>query len=169
MAPHKPMKFRIDDAQFVPWPQNPNFSGRPTMFKDAGERCFHVIIDVNNADKMATDGWPVKCKLPDEKNPETFCFIKVLVKYRDRKGEKVTPPKIMLVSSGGMQMITEDTVDMLDEIRIKQFDFIAQSYEYDVNGKRGITAYLQTAYITLDEDELDMKYAKIASGSDEDA
>lgn len=163
MPPHKPMQFRMDDAQFVPWPINPNFSGRPTMFKDAGERSFQVYVDKESADKLALDGWPVKCKLPTDEDPdmEPFCFIKVNVKYRDRKGDKIVPaPRIVVHSSKGEMEITEQTVDTLDDLRIKQIDFIAQSYNYNVNGKTGINAYLKTAHIVLDEDELDLKYAK---------
>jgi hypothetical protein len=161
MPPKKPMKFRVDDAVFCPWPQNPNFSGKPTLFKDAGHRSFNVIIDKDSADKLAIDGWPVKCQLQDEKHPDPFCFIEIIVKYKDRQGKPVVPPRIVLHSSKGETEITEETVDSLDMIRIKQLDFIATSYEYNVNGKTGITAYLQTAHIIVDEDELDLKYAKM--------
>lgn len=159
--PQEQMKFRVDDAEIF-WP---NFSGKPTPFKTdtsiTRHRSFNVLLDKASADKLALDGWSVKCKAPDEYHDVERCFIEIIVKYRDRKGEKVKPPKIVIISSKGQTVITEDTIDMVDDLNIKKVDLIARSYNWSVGEKSGISAYLQTMYATLDEDELDAKYANV--------
>jgi hypothetical protein len=153
--PKEEKKFQVENAEIL-WP---NFSGRASDFNKEGDRNFVVVIDEDMAAVMAADGWNVKCTIPDEENPITRCVIQVTVKYRNKLNEKVKPPKIVMISSSGRTNITEDTVSTLDEVDIKQVDLIARAYEWTVNGKSGITAYLKTMYVTIDEDALDRKYA----------
>ena len=157
------LKFRVDDARIL-WP---NFAGAATKFKEEGHRSFNVVLDKATADKMAIDGWNVKCKLPDEEDAEEFCFIEVVVKYRNRKGEKTRPPKIVMITGNNRTMLTEDTVEMLDWADIKKIDLIARAYEWAIGGKTGLSAYLQTMYVTVNEDELDAKYAPQKREDDE--
>jgi hypothetical protein len=48
---------------------------------------------------------------------------------------------------------------MLDWADIKSSDLICRAYEWDVNGKTGIKAYLQSLFVTIEEDYLDRKYS----------
>lgn len=156
--PKEELKFQVDDAEIL-WP---NFSGVAREFNDEGDRNFVVVLDTATADAMATDGWNVKCTIPDEENPVQRCVIQVTVKYRNKMGEKVkNPPKIVMISSKGHTDITEDTVELLDRVDIKRVDFQARAFEWGpINGKFGITAYLKKMYIILDEDDLDRRYAQ---------
>ena len=54
--------------------------------------------------------------------------------------------------------MNENTVGELDNIDIANADLIISPYHWEVNGKRGVKAYLKTAYITMDEDEFAYKY-----------
>ena len=54
---------------------------------------------------------------------------------------------------------TEDTVEMLDYDSFELVDLTINPYEYDVSGSQGISAYLKTMYVTVEEDSLDAKYA----------
>jgi hypothetical protein len=55
----------------------------------------------------------------------------------------------------------EDEVEILDWADIQMTDLIVRPYEWAVNGKTGIKAYLQSIFVTIQEDELELKYADI--------
>ena len=149
--PNDVKSFQIEGAQLI----YRNFSGAPTPFKpEGGVRTFSVVLDKKLADKMARDGWPVKCKPSrEEDNEEEFCFIEVKVGYKQR------PPNIVVITDYGRTNLTEDTVGMLDWADIRNVDLIAREYNWEVGGKSGIKAYLKTMFVTIDEDDLERKYA----------
>lgn len=140
--------FMVEDARLV-WK---NFSGLETQFRPAGTRTFNVVLDKVTADKMAADGWNVKCKPPQEEDDEEFCYIEVTVGY------KVRPPLIVVITDTSRTTLNEDTVSMLDWADIRTVDLIARAYRWDVGGKSGIKAYLQSMYVTIEEDPLARKY-----------
>lgn len=157
--PRQEKTFQVEDAEIL-WP---NFSGKAKEFNKEGDRNFVVVLDKAAADQMARDGWNVKCTIPDEENPVERCVIQVTVKYRNMMNELVKPPKIVVISSKGQTNLTEETVGTLDTVDIKTVDIICRAFEWGpINGKYGITAYLKTMYVTLDENDLDRKYAQKA-------
>ncbi len=81
--------FMIEDARIV----YRNFEGKETMFKPAGTRTFAAVLPKELANKMAADGWNVKCKPPRDEDEEEFCHIEVTIGY------KVRPPKIVRLVS----------------------------------------------------------------------
>jgi len=64
----------------------------------------------------------------------------------------------MLTSTTRTQL-DEASVEVLDWADFKTVDLIARGYEWSVNGKSGVKAYLQSMFITIEEDALERKYA----------
>lgn len=135
-----------------------NFAGKESDFNREGDRNFCVLLDEENAKIMAEDGWNVKWLKPREdadEGPEPEqAYIQIKLKY-----DKGRPPKVVLITSRGKTNLGEDEVEMLDWADIKNIDLIMRPYHWNVNTKTGISAYLQSLYVTIDEDELERKYA----------
>jgi hypothetical protein len=132
-----------------------NFSGKEGQYNREGDRNFAVLIDDDKvADAMAEDGWNVKQLRPreDEEDETPQAYLPVSVNFKGR------PPRIVLITSRGRTNLDEHSVEMLDWADIINVDMIVRPYEWTVNDKSGIKAYLQSIYVTIEEDALEMKY-----------
>jgi len=132
-----------------------NFEGREGRYNRAGDRNFCVLLPEELAAQMAEDGWNIKALKAREQGDPDQPYIQVTV------GFKFKPPKIVLITSRGRNDIGEDMIDMLDWIDIAKVDLIIRPYDWNVSGNTGRTAYLKTIFITVNEDELELKYAEI--------
>lgn len=145
-------EFTVEDARII----FRNFSGKEGQYNREGDRNFAVILDPVIADQMLEDGWNVKTLKPREEGDEPTPYVQVAVNFNNR------PPKIMQITSSGRTLINEDLVDTLDWAEIKTVDLIARGYEWSVNGKSGVKAYLKTMFVTIEEDALERKYADMS-------
>jgi hypothetical protein len=138
-----------------------NFAGKEGQYNREGDRNFGVILPNNDvAEAMLRDGWNVKYLKPreeDEEGEETP-WLSVSVNF-----DKGRPPKVMLVTERGRTNLDADTVEMLDWADITNVDLIVRPYTWEVSGRTGIKAYLQSMYVTIEEDELERKYAEMDS------
>lgn len=136
-----------------------NFSGDKKEYNQKGDRNFLVLLDPDAADALARDGWPIKHFKAKEDDPDGFeqPFMKVKVFFGK------FPPTAVLITSRGKKSLDEDTIGQLDFIRYKNIDLIIRPYNYPgFNGHpAGISAYLKAIYVTVDEDDLELKYADI--------
>lgn len=132
-----------------------NFRGEEGKYNRAGDRNFVVFLEPEDAANLSSMGWNVKELQPRDPQDSPQAYIQVSVSYKGR------PPKIMMVTSGGKTPVDEQMVDVLDYAEIKTVDLIVNPYEWEVNGKTGIKAYLKSMFVTLVEDDLDRKYADI--------
>lgn len=131
-----------------------NFAGAKKKYNAEGLRNFCVMLDDDTAQRMEADGWSVKYTTPKEEGDIPQPFIKVNVKY-DFK-----PPQIVMITSKARTLLTEDTVEVLDYAELKIVDFVAVGSDWKMDdGRTGMSAYLKTMFVTLDEDELQLKYA----------
>ena len=149
--PDEVATFKVEDARLI----FKNFSGREGPMNRAGERNFCVILDPETAAQMVDDGWNVRSLNPKEEGDEPTPYIQVSVGY------KIRPPRITLITSAGRTQLDESTVDVLDYANMKLVDLIARASYWEVNGKTGIKAYLQTMFVTIEEDDLERKYAVV--------
>lgn len=141
-----------------------NFTGKAGKYNQEGQRSFAVVIDNEVGATLSEDGWNVKSFKPredDEEGEPTECYLPVVLKYRDLRGEPTRPPRVVMVTSRGRTNLDEGSVELLDWANIKNVDLIIRPYPWNVNGKTGITAYLQSMYVTIEEDALEQKYADL--------
>jgi hypothetical protein len=149
--------FMVEDATLV----FKNFAGKEDKYNRAGDRNFSALLPTDVATQMESDGWNVKWLRPREEGEEPTAYIQVAVNYKNR------PPRIVMITSAGRTPISEEMVETLDYADISLVDLIARGYEWDVNGKKGIKAYLQSMFVTIQEDLLEQKYGLIAEDDEE--
>ena len=135
---------QIDNARIV----YRNFSGEGSKFNREGDRNFAVIIeDEETANALTELGWNVKIKPPRDADDEPFMFLPVKVKFNDRG------PAVYLKSGNADPVkLEEDTVGCLDDIDILNVNLDIRPYNWEVNGKEGRTAYLQSMMVIQDVD-----------------
>lgn len=131
-----------------------NFKGEQSQYNRAGDRNFCVVIeDRDTADRLAADGWNIKHLPPLDEGEEETSYLPVAVSFSN------VPPTIVMLSSKGRTQLDESTVDILDYAEIEYIDLIVNPYNWEVNGKSGVKAYVKTLYVKIREDELARKYA----------
>lgn len=138
-----------------------NFSGKEGMYNAEGDRNFCVLLDEETSRQLIEDGWNVKTLRARDDDEEPRNYIQVSVKYRGRNGNAVRPPTIVMVTSKGRTALSEAECELLDWVDIKNVDLIVRPFEWAVNGKTGIKAYLKSIYVTIQEDALQLKYADV--------
>ena len=132
-----------------------NFSGKEDRYNRAGDRNFCVVLTEEVAEDLVKDGWNVNWLEPREEGDDRQAFLKVTVKFGKN------PPRIMVVTERGKKSLDEDGVNLLDWAEINNVDLIIRPYDWDINGKTGRTAYLNSIYVTIEEDPLEAKYFEI--------
>ena len=130
---------QIDDAIII----FRNFSGVGSKFNREGDRNFAVIIpDQEIADALIEEGWKVKIKPPREDGDDPFMYLPVKIKFNDRG------PNVYLKTGDAMNKLDEESIGCLDDVDILSADMDIRPYDWEVNGKTGRSAYLQSIRIT---------------------
>ncbi|WP_443670328.1 hypothetical protein [Gemmiger formicilis] len=150
-------KLAIDNARII----FKNFTGKDDKFGREGDRSFSIVIEDDAlAEQLANDGWNVKPLTPRDPDEKVNHFIKVKISFR------VRPPKIWLLTNHKRTLLDEDTIATLQYARIENADVVVSPWRWEVNGKTGIAAYLETLYVKIEDDPFADKYADYES-SDE--
>ena len=132
-----------------------NFSGKEGKFNPAGRRNFCVFLDSDLARTLEGDGWNIRWLQPRDDEDEEQAYLQVAVSFDN------IPPKMILVSSNGKSQLDEESISILDWAEIENVDLIIRPYNWDVNGKSGVKAYVKSMYVTLVEDEFEHKYMDV--------
>lgn len=145
--------FMVENAQLI----FRNFQGKEGLYNREGERDFSVFLPEDVAEDMLKEGWNVKYLASREEGDPDRPYVQVSVNFKNR------PPRIFMITSAGRIPLNEESVGVLDWADFENVDLIARGYEWNVNGKGGIKAYLQSMYATIEEDALARKYAELES------
>lgn len=132
-----------------------NFSGKEGKYNREGDRNFCVLLPEDIAEQMLADGWNIRYLQPREEGDEPQGYVQVAVNFNGR------PPRIVMITSRGKTHLDESMVDILDWADIVKVDAILRPYQWEVNGKTGVKAYLQAIYVTIEEDDLERKYGDV--------
>ena len=137
-----------------------NFKGEEGQYNREGDRNFAVLInDPKVVEALLDDGWNVKFLKPQDDDGEEQAYLQVSVNFKGR------PPLIYMISSKGKEQLSEDIVELLDYVDIRTVDMILNPYNWNVNGKTGVKAYLEKLFVTIEEDALDRKYSDVPDAS----
>lgn len=140
-----------------------NFMGAEKQFNTAGQRNFSVLLDPETAQAMLADGWNVKFlrhRPDDDPNEPQQAHLPVKVRYTHR------PPTVVMVTerndgSKSKTPLSEDMVGALDYVVMREVDLIVNPSSWEFGGKKGVTAYCKSIYVTIEVDDLQRKYADI--------
>lgn len=143
----------IEDARII----FRNFSGVGSKFNREGDRNFAVIIPTEEIkDKLVEAGWNVKIRPPRDVDDSPFMYLPVKIKYN----ENGRGPAAYVVSGNKPTRLNEDTIGMLDEIDIASVNMDLRPYDWEVNGKVGRSAYLQSIEVIQNIDRFGAKYVE---------
>lgn len=124
-----------------------NLRGEGTKYNREGERNFAIrIYDEDIANALKEHGWNVRIKPPRDEEEEPFMYLPVKVKFNERG------PHIYLVSGRARTKLNKDTVAMIDDIDIDHVNLDIRPYDWEVQGKNGRTAYLQSMEVVQEVD-----------------
>lgn len=141
-------QFKVENAQII----FRNFSGKESMYNDAGDRNFCVVLDDGVAADMDKDGWNIKYTKPREEGEPPVPYIQIKVNFKNK------PPRVVMITSTGRTNLNQDSVEVLDWADIRNADLICNGFDWVVGDKNGTKAYLKTLFITIEEDDLERKY-----------
>ena len=133
-----------------------NFSGERDKF-NPGKRGFSVVIDDKEmADELKKEGWNIKERPLQEGADPSEQEWTLPVKLNMNRYTQV-----WLIVGNHKTLLNEDTVAQLDVVDIVNCDISIRPYEWEMSGRTGITAYVDSMYVTIRENKFAEKYADL--------
>lgn len=133
-----------------------NFTGAKSTYNREGKKTFSVVIpDDELANQLLADHWNVRILQPREEGDEPLYILKVIVNFGSP-----WPPIIKRITSNNEMILTDNDARMLDKDEIKEIpklEISAYHWKTD-DGKSGISAYLQSMEVVIDDEEFATRY-----------
>jgi len=140
---------QIDDAKII----FRNFAGAQSKYNREGDRNFAwVIEDEETAKILDEEGWNIKVKPPRDEDDTPLMFLPVKIKFNERG------PAVYLKTGGNMVKLDEDDIGLIDNVDILSVSMDIRPFDWEVNGKTGRSAYLQSICVTQDVDRFAVDY-----------
>ena len=133
-----------------------NFSGEGDRF-NPGKRGFSVVIDdAVMADELKQEGWNIKERPLQEGADPSEQEWTLPVKLNMNRYTQV-----WLIVGNHKTLLDENTVAQLDVVDIIDCDISIRPYEWEMSGRTGMTAYVDSMYVTIRENKFAEKYADL--------
>lgn len=133
-----------------------NFSGERDRF-NPGKRGFSVVIDdAVMADELRQEGWNIKERPLQEGADPSEQEWTLPVKLNMNRYTQV-----WLIVGNHKTLLDANTVAQLDVVDIIDCDISIRPYEWEMSGRTGITAYVDSMYVTIRENKFAEKYADL--------
>ena len=133
-----------------------NFSGERDKF-NPGKRGFSVVIDdAVMADELRQEGWNIKERNLQEGADPSEQEWTLPVKLNMNRYTQV-----WLIVGNHKTLLDENTVAQLDVVDFINCDISIRPYEWEMGGRNGITAYVDSMYVTIRENKFAEKYADL--------
>lgn len=133
-----------------------NFEGRGDKFNREGDRNFSLRIrERESADALADQGWNVKIKDARDEDEDDFMRLPIKVKFT------AYGPNIYLWSGNNRVELDEESIGCLDSIEIDHVNMDVRPYNWEVSGKTGRTAYLQTIEVFQRTNRFEERYNRM--------
>lgn len=129
-----------------------NFAGEESKYNSKGNRNFCVLVDPEMAPKLIEEGWNIRFLKPRDDDDAPRPYMQVKVSFGN------IPPQLVLVSDGTKKVLNEEEIGILDYAELERVDLIVRPYNWEVNGKSGVKAYLKTGYFKIVDDPLARMY-----------
>ena len=135
-----------------------NFAGEERVYNPAGQRNFVLVIPDELAPQLEEEGW--KIKWHEGRHPEdpAEARLAVTVKFKSRPEARGIDPQCYLIQGRRKMQLDAQSVGVLDRVAPLNVDLVVRPYMWEVNGNRGVKAYLEEIYYTAVEG-LSSKYA----------
>lgn len=156
-----------------------NFSGTGGKFNPEGNRNFCVILSEEEGNALQTAGWNVKRRPPREDGEQLPPYLKVNIgKDSFEKGRtKIyrmdvdTQGKPRRDANGDIvkAVLDPQTVGGLDSAYIVDAQVILSPYFYDIQGRSGISAYVDEMTVVVQMDPWTAKYEDFNSENPDSA
>jgi NACalpha-BTF3-like transcription factor len=136
-----------------------NMQGAKQTYNDEGRRNFNVLLSEDQAEAMRDLGINVRARASKYEDGETQNLLKVNVNVNSKY-----PPKVYMMTPGGqLNLLSVDMYPLIDqaaeEHRIENVDLTFRAYKSPLRtDDRGLSAYLNSMVVTIEEDPLLKKY-----------
>ena len=131
-----------------------NFEGRGDKFNREGDRNFSLRInDPDTADALIKEGWNVRIKEGRDEEEGPFMRLPIKIKFTNYG------PNVYLRTGDRVNELDEEGIACLDNIDIDSVNMDIRPYDWDVNGRTGRNAYLQSMEVVQRIDRFAARYA----------